>query len=60
MIRGMTRAYSISAADIVTEKERVRGDLSRFEFGAVIKLDQLELREVGRSDVHLRFHAASG
>ncbi len=60
MIRGMTRAYSISAADIVTEKERVRGDLSRFEFGAVIKLDQLELREVGRSDVHLRILAASG
>lgn len=59
-MRGMTRAYSISAADIVAEKERVKGDLAKFEFGAVIKLDQLELREVGRSDVHLRILAASG
>ena len=60
MMRAMIRAYSISAADIVAEKERVKGDLSKFEFGAVIKLDQLELREVGRSDVHLRILAASG
>ena len=59
-MRAMTRAYSISAADIVAEKERVKGDLAKFEFGAVIKLDQLELREVGRSDVHLRILAASG
>ena len=60
MMRAMTRAYSISAADIVAEKERVKGDLSKFEFGAVIKLDQLELRKVGPSDVHLRVLAASG
>ena len=56
----MTRAYSISAADIVSEKERVKGDVSKFEFGNVIKLDQLELRKVGPSDVHLRILAASG
>jgi NADPH:quinone reductase-like Zn-dependent oxidoreductase len=60
MMRAMSRAYSISAADIVAEKERVKGDLSKFEFGAVIKLDQLELRKVGPSDVHLRVLAASG
>ena len=59
-MRAMTRAYSISAADIVTEKERVKGDLARFEFGNVIKLDQLELRDVGPHDVHLRILAASG
>jgi len=56
----MTRAYSISAVDIVAEKERVKGDLARFEFGNVIKLDQLELRKVGPHDVHLRILAASG
>ena len=59
-MRAMTRAYSISAADIVAEKERVKGDTSKFEFGNVIKLDQLELRSVGPSDVHLRILAASG
>jgi len=59
-MRDMSRAYSISAADIVSEKERVQGDVSKFEFGNVIKLDQLELRKVGASDVHLRILAASG
>jgi crotonyl-CoA carboxylase/reductase len=59
-MRAMTRAYSISAADIVSEKERVKGDVSKFEFGNVIKLDQLELRPVGPGDVHLRILAASG
>jgi NADPH:quinone reductase-like Zn-dependent oxidoreductase len=59
-MRAMTRAYSISAADIVTEKERVKGDVSRFEFGNVIKLDQLELRKLGPNDVHLKILAASG
>ncbi len=59
-MRAMTRAYSISAVDIVSEKERVKGDVSKFEFGNVIKLDQLELRPVGPGDVHLRILAASG
>ncbi len=59
-MRAMTRAYSISAADIVAEKERVKGDVSRFEFGNVIKLDQLELRKLGPADVHLKILAASG
>ncbi len=60
IMRGMTRAYSISASDIVSEKERIKGDVSKFEFGNVIKLDELELRKVGPSDVHLRILAASG
>ena len=59
-MRAMTRAYSISAADIVSEKERVKGDVSKFEFGNVLKLDELELRKVGPNDVHLRILAASG
>ncbi len=59
-MRAMTRAYSIAAADIVTEKERVKGDFSKFEFGNVIKLDQLELRKLGPGDVRLRILAASG
>jgi crotonyl-CoA carboxylase/reductase len=59
-MRAMTRAYSISAVDIVSEKERVKGDVSKFEFGNVIKLDELELRKVGPNDVHLRILAASG
>ena len=56
----MVKAYSISAADIVAEKERVGGDFSRFEFANVIKLDQLALRKLGPADVHLRILAASG
>ena len=56
----MVKAYSISATDIVAEKERVKGDLTKFEFANAIKLDQLELREMGPGDVHLRILAASG
>lgn len=59
-MRAMTRAYSISAADIVAEKERVKGDIAKFAFANVIKLDQLELRKLGPTDVHLRILAASG
>ncbi len=59
-MRAMTKAYSISAVDIVSEKERVKGDISKFEFGNVLKLDELELRKVGPNDVHLRILAASG
>jgi len=59
-MRAMTRAYSISAADIVAERERVKDDLAKFEFANVIKLDQLELRKLGPTDVHLRILAASG
>jgi NADPH:quinone reductase-like Zn-dependent oxidoreductase len=56
----MVRAYSISAADIETEKKRVGGDLGKFNFANAIKLDQLELRPMGPRDVHLRILAVSG
>ena len=56
----MVRAYSISAADIETEKKRIDGDLGKFNFANAIKLDQLELRPMGPRDVHLRILAVSG
>ena len=56
----MVRAYSISAADIETEKKRVGGDLGKFNFANAIKLDSLELRPMGPRDVHLRILAVSG
>jgi NADPH:quinone reductase-like Zn-dependent oxidoreductase len=55
-----TRAYSISAEDIARERERVGGDLAKFDIASVIKLDTLELRGVGPKDVRLRILAASG
>jgi NADPH:quinone reductase-like Zn-dependent oxidoreductase len=60
IMRAMTRAYSISAADITAEKERTGGDVSKFDFANVLKLDQLELRKMGARDVHLRILAVSG
>ncbi|HTO55040.1 MAG TPA: zinc-binding alcohol dehydrogenase family protein [Myxococcota bacterium] len=56
----MVRAYSISATDITAEKERTGGDVSKFDFANVLKLDRLELRAVGPRDVHLRILAVSG
>lgn len=56
----MVRAYSISAADIETEKKRIDGDLAKFNFANAIKLDQLELQPMGPRDVHLRILAVSG
>ena len=55
----MTRAYSISAESIAKERERVADDLSRFDVSRVIQMDELELRPMGRFDVHLRILAVS-
>ena len=55
----MPKAYSINADDIAAERERVGGDMDRFEISRVVKLDDLELREVGPNDVHLRILAVS-
>jgi NADPH:quinone reductase-like Zn-dependent oxidoreductase len=55
----MTRAFSISAANIATESERVGGDMDQFDVSRVIALDKLELRGMGRSDVRMRILAAS-
>jgi crotonyl-CoA carboxylase/reductase len=54
-----TRAFSISATDIEAEKERTGGDLDKFEFARVLKLDDLVLPDPGPKDVHLRILAAS-
>lgn len=54
-----TRAFSISAPDIEAEKERCGGDLDKFEFARVLKLDTLELPDPGPDDVRLRILAAS-
>ncbi len=55
-----TRAYAISSEAIQKETDRVAGDLDRFDVANVIALDDLELREPGPRDVHLRILAASG
>jgi crotonyl-CoA carboxylase/reductase len=55
----MPRSYSISAEDIAKETERVGGDLDKFDVSRVIRLDDLELREMGSTDVHMRILAAS-
>ena len=53
------RAYSISADDVAAERERVGGNPSDMDVSNVVKLDTLELRDVGPTDVHLRIIAAS-
>jgi crotonyl-CoA carboxylase/reductase len=55
----MPKSYSISADSIAEETARVGGDLEQFEISRVIKLDDLELREMGPKDVHMRILAAS-
>jgi NADPH:quinone reductase-like Zn-dependent oxidoreductase len=53
------RAYSISAEDVAAERERVGGNPSDMDVSNVVKLDTLELRDVGPTDVHMRIIAAS-
>ena len=53
------RAYSISAEDVAAERERVGGNPSDMDVSNVVKLDDLELRDVGPTDVHMRIIAAS-
>jgi crotonyl-CoA carboxylase/reductase len=55
----MPRAYSISADAIAAERRRVGDDLNRFDPSNVIRLDDLRLRDMGPSDVHLRILAVS-
>jgi crotonyl-CoA carboxylase/reductase len=55
----MPRAYAISADAIARESQRVGGDLEKFDVSRVIRLDELELRELGPNDVHLRILAVS-
>ncbi|MBW2279577.1 MAG: zinc-binding dehydrogenase [Deltaproteobacteria bacterium] len=55
-----TRAYSIRAEDVAAESERAGGDFDQVDISRVLRLDDLELREVGRSDVHMKILAVSG
>ena len=52
-------AYSITSAAIARERERVGGDLAKFDVANVLTLDTLELRPLGPQDVHLRILAVS-
>jgi NADPH:quinone reductase-like Zn-dependent oxidoreductase len=56
----MPRAFSISTESIAAERTRVGGKLDEFDISRVVKLDTLELRPVGPTDVHLRILAVSG
>jgi NADPH:quinone reductase-like Zn-dependent oxidoreductase len=55
----MIRAYSISAEAIAAERKRVNDDLDQVDVSRVITLDDLELREMGPFDVHVRILAVS-
>jgi crotonyl-CoA carboxylase/reductase len=55
----MTRAYSITVEDVAAERERVNQDLSKVDISRVIRLDELELAEMGSQDVRLRILAVS-
>ena len=53
------RAYSITSDAIATERDRVGGIPQDMDVSRVIQLDDLELRDVGPTDVHIRIIAAS-
>jgi len=55
----MPRAYSISTESIAAERARVGGNLDAFDVSRVIRLDEVQLRPLGPSDVRLRILAVS-
>jgi len=55
----MPQAYSISAESIAKERERVGDDLQKVDVARIIQLDDVELREIGPGDVHLKILAVS-
>jgi NADPH:quinone reductase-like Zn-dependent oxidoreductase len=55
----MPKAYAITSESIAKETERVGGDLTKFDVGNVVQLDELVLAEMGPSDVHLKILAVS-
>ena len=55
----MTRAYSIKVEDVAAERERVDNDLNKIDISRVVKLDELELPEVGSKDVRLKILVVS-
>lgn len=54
-----TRAYSISAEDVAREAKLAGGDFDKVDVAKIIKLDELNLRDVGPRDVKLKILAAS-
>ncbi len=55
----MPRVYAITAEAIEKERQRVGGDLEKFDISKVIQLDEVELPELGSHDVHMRILAVS-
>jgi NADPH:quinone reductase-like Zn-dependent oxidoreductase len=55
----MPRAFSISAETIAKERERVGGDMTRFDISRVVQLDELVLPPLGPADVKLRILAVA-
>jgi NADPH:quinone reductase-like Zn-dependent oxidoreductase len=55
----MPKAYAITAAAIAAERKRVDDDLDKVDVSRIVALDELELPELGRTDVHLRILAVS-
>ncbi len=55
-----TRAYSITTEAIAEQRTRVGDDLGQVDISRVIRLDTLELAELGPRDVHLKILAVSG
>ena len=55
----MPRAFAITADAIAAEHERTKADPNQFDIARVVQLDEVELREVGPRDVHLRILAVS-
>jgi crotonyl-CoA carboxylase/reductase len=56
----MSRAFSISTASIAAEQQRSAGNPDAFDISRVVKLDTIEVRPVGLTDVHLKILAVSG
>jgi NADPH:quinone reductase-like Zn-dependent oxidoreductase len=55
----MPQAYSISSESIAKERERVGGDMSKFDISRVVQLDEVALPALGPADVKLRILAVS-
>jgi crotonyl-CoA carboxylase/reductase len=55
----MPQSFAIRAEDIAKENERVGGDVEKFDYANILRLDELELAPVGPRDVHLRILAAA-
>jgi crotonyl-CoA carboxylase/reductase len=55
----MAQQFAIRAEDIAEEHARVKGDLDKFDYSRVVRLDELELAPVGPRDVHLRILAVA-